>query len=182
MQVVCLNLAAFSQQVQNIGQRIAGSDELSLNIEPIQIGTPIFATSEMLTQARKHVREKREPFYTSWTKTLLNANRTINSDPYQKSNHTEFFRSGIHHGGIARDAAIVYVITGDIKYADKSRNIILSWAATNEEKPTRIDARFNEKGIIGSPAGLVIGRVVTSFCYAYSLVYSHLSEEDKIRD
>ena len=69
-------------------------------------------------------------------------------------------------------AALVYALTGDEKYADCALKFLLAWAKDAQKNPN--PGSHHPLG-----QGLVISRVMTIFCYAYSLIYDRISEADR---
>jgi hypothetical protein len=137
-------------------------------------GPVVFVTDDMLREAKEKVAGKLEPFYTAWKNTEIRAIHSLNKVyvPYQGTKYLDYFHTGRAHGYIARDNALVYALTGEEQFAEKTRQMLLDWA--NNAKTNTNPAGENPNG-----QGLVVARVMTIFCYAYSLIYNYLDEIDR---
>jgi hypothetical protein len=133
----------------------------------------LFTTDEMLAEAKERIMCQEEPFYTAWIKVKSQADAALNRHftPYLGSTYQKYFDTGLEHSFAARDTALGWALTGDVAYAEKARQIMLDWARS---------AQINTDPANSEPQGqgLVIGRVMTVFCYTYSLLYPYLNAED----
>lgn len=134
----------------------------------------LFATPQMLADARTRISGGQDPWKQAWQRTLERANHALNAvpAPYQGPLHILYFNTGTAQAGLARDAAMAFALSGEAKYADAARNMLLAWAG---------DARKNVNPGSAHPLGqgLVISRVMAIFCYAYTLIYDHLSDAER---
>lgn len=141
---------------------------------------PVLLTTEAaLELARQRVEEGKEPFLTAWRKTHQRADRALREGfvPYQGTEYTSYFRTARHQSQMARDLALAFHVTGESRYGDRAREILLAWAKEFEDTynfPKAYPASDEPHG-----AGLVIGRTVVVFADAYALLYPRLSESDR---
>lgn len=134
----------------------------------------IFTTEAEIARAIRRVAERQEPFYGSWMRTKAAADAALEKTyvPEQSYNHETYFGIARPQAQDARDLALAARITGDERYADKSREILRLWAE---------DAIAGHYPGWGSPhqMGLVIGRVVPIFADAYAMVWDRLPSEER---
>lgn len=141
-------------------------------------GPVLFATAEMIDEARKRVAAGRDPWSTAFEHTKSRAINGLDPDfiPYQKGDYLPYFRTARRQGGYAIQLGVAYAITGKEQFAAKAREILLEWADDAVENGHDNPAANSDAG-----QGLVIGRAMTKFCYAYTLVWEALSDEDRDR-
>lgn len=139
----------------------------------------LLTTDEMLELARSRVKEGKEPFLTSWRKTLQRADQALREDldPYQGTDYTRYFRTARAQSQAARDLALAFHVTGNSRYAERARGILLAWAEEFEKTSNFPDSY--PASDVPHGAGLVIGRTVVVFGDAYALLYAELSEPDR---
>lgn len=163
-----------SGTVVSVGKDSNSVGNSSANGKGFPVSGPVlFTTPEMIQTAKLRVEHKEEPFYSAWLGVKGNADASLgrNYVPYQKEGYLKYFHTGRAQGFDARDLGLAYSITGEIKYAEKAKQILLAWAK---------DAQINSQPASSKPIdrGLVIARVMTIHTYAYSLVYDQLTQED----
>lgn len=123
---------------------------------------------------RERVESREEPFYTAWLLIKEEADAALDKTyvPRQDEHHGRYFNLALDHGHDVRNLALAFHVTGDEKYAEKSREILRLWAE---------DALASPYPSTGSPhsAGLVIGRVIPIFADAYALLYGQMGTEER---
>lgn len=134
----------------------------------------VLTTDAQLDRAVDRVATAEEPFYGSWVKTLAQADAALPKayTPQQSNNHVTYFGLGKTHAQDVRALVIAYRVTGNEAYATKARSILLAWAA---------NAAVSPPPAAGAPhaAGLVVGRVMTTFADGYAMLYPELSAADR---
>lgn len=132
----------------------------------------IFATDEMLQVARERIAEDLDPWAFAWARLENRVNNNLNADfsPYMGPDYDTYWKTANRAAGFARDMAFAYSISSKLEYAEKAKKILLDWALVDDPKPAAM-APINR--------GLVIARATTTFCYAYSLVYDYLDEQER---
>jgi hypothetical protein len=133
----------------------------------------LFVTDEMLEQARYLIAEKVEPFYSAWINTKDRADYGLKQRfmAYMGTDYMGYYLAALQSATHARDMALVYAITGEEKYAEKSKEILLAWTPHKAQDVA-----------IGSGAenqGLVVARATTTFADVYSLIYDYLQPDDR---
>ena len=159
-------------------------DTASETIRPIVLVGP-----EELARLKKNAASKKPPFSTAWDKLLADANKALTTEypPYTGSNSVDFAAGGVAAAAAVRDLCLVYEVTGEDRYADKAKSIIVSWA-THEPQPGRNLEKEpyagQGHGATIAGLGLNVGSFARSMASAYSLVWPHLSgaERSAIKD
>lgn len=147
-------------------------------------GPVIWTTDEMLDRVAQRVAAQEEPFYTAWVNTLARADEALGMQfkPYNGFGFNFFFRTARDHAKYVRDLGIVYRVTGDQRYADKAKEILMDWARDVNEYDYPED---RARGYAPYPAsqlphasGLVIGRVISIFADGYAIVWDEFSDDE----
>lgn len=149
--------------------------ENSVNLErPV-----VLTTDEILEEARRKVAANHGPAAKAWGKTLERAKLALTKEfvPYQESEYLRYYRTGRDQAQFIRDLAIVHRVTGEPRYAERGREILLDWARDFQRHydfPRQYPASE-----IPHASGLVIGRTVTIFADAYALLWPELSPRER---
>jgi hypothetical protein len=131
----------------------------------------LFSNQDMLEEAKRHIDQQKEPYYTSWIKTKENADKWLGKLPNPQE-FDSYWKPGMSHAFAARDIGLVYALFGAEDYAEKAKEILFLWADVSESK-------LDEGGDDLTIRGLKVGRAMTVFCYAYTLIFDTLSNRDK---
>lgn len=134
----------------------------------------VLTTTADLDTARQRIEQRIEPLYSTWLKTLAQADDSLPRppDPYQGTDHEEYFRVGTRQGIQARSLALVFRLEGERQYADKARELLLAWANERRQYPFNLSEPSHS-------AGLVIARVVVVFADAYALLYDKFDASER---
>lgn len=146
---------------------------------PTMKGPVTFASAGEIAAARENIYSTTDPWKSAWTYSLAQANAALTADancpsfpPAPDTNQfAEQWNPAINAGLLAKYSAFAYQMTGYTPYADKARQILLSWAAGWQDPYSDPSNDTNR--------GIWIGRPAASFCYAYSLIYDYLSSSDR---
>lgn len=132
----------------------------------------VFATDEMIQAARERIAEDLDPWAFAWARLENRVKNNLNAEfnPYMGPDYDTYWKTANRAAGFARDMAFAYRISDNLEYAEKAKQILLDWALVEDPKPAAM-APINR--------GLVIARATTTFCYAYSLVYDYLDEQER---
>jgi hypothetical protein len=134
----------------------------------------LLVTPSMLAEARGHLTAKQAPWTVAGEKTLAHAVAELKRppDPYQGEQYLPYFHTGRRQAGYARDCALAFHLTGEARFADKARQVMLAWATDFEKNPSPAsDHPINQ--------ALVIARVMVVFANVYSLVYEQIGDNDR---
>lgn len=139
----------------------------------------VLTTDLMLEEARRKIGADDGPVGRAWDKTLERAELALNKEfvPYQETEYLRYYRTGRDQAQFIRDLAIAHRLTGEKRYADRGREILLEWAREFQRHydfPRRYPASE-----IPHASGLVIGRTVTIFADAYALLWPELSLQER---
>lgn len=151
--------------------------ETELAEAPVESRPVLFATEELLETARQRVQDGRDPWLTAFQQTEQRANRGLDNtfEPYQKAEYLTYYRTARRHALSAIEMGMTYAITREQRYADRAGDILLAWAKDAVQDGNDDPARDTPTG-----QGLVIGRAMTQFSYAYTLVWETLPAEDRV--
>jgi hypothetical protein len=116
-------------------------DEASTRAKSVNSATSrpiVLVGPEELARLRKNAASKNPPLSTAWKNLLADANKALTSDysPYIGSNSVEFAASGLAAGAAIRDLCLVFEVTGERRYANKAKSIMVAWA-THQPQPGR---------------------------------------------
>lgn len=143
----------------------------------------LFVTPQRIARVRARVAdasdaERGEPWYRAWEKTRESAEASLDwtSEPYLGPER-RFWPAAGEAGNRARDLAMTHAVTGEPRYADKARDILLAWADSPDPDPMP----GRNGGFWPMWSGLVVARSVVSFCYAYSLVFDSMTPDERER-
>lgn len=148
------------------------------DVEPDGQGFPvagpvILTTDAMLDRARDRVERAEEPFITAWERTKSAADGALDREPepYHGADYLRYYRTGRGQGHDVRHLAVAHAVTGEQAYADKAREYLAAWAADGIGSHPGSDSPHS--------SGLVIGRVITMWADAYSIVYDEMSQDER---
>ncbi|WP_206028752.1 alginate lyase family protein [Thalassoroseus pseudoceratinae] len=139
---------------------------------------------EELARLRKNSASKKSHLSTAWQNLQADANKALTTEysPYIGSNSVEFAASGLAAGAAIRDLCLVFEVTGERRYAERARAIMVAWA-THQPQPGRNlekePYRGQSHGATMAGLGLNVGVFARSMANAYSLVWPHLSETER---
>lgn len=149
----------------------------SLGAENKSSASPvIFTPPSLLEAARKRLGTPgKERWDAAWKHTYTHAaaNLETSPHPYQGPLYQRYYDIGIKQAAIARDSALVFALTGDERFLNKAGEFLMAYARDGESN--RDPARERKR----TDQAMVIARVMTTFCYAYSLVHSALGEGER---
>jgi hypothetical protein len=138
-------------------------------------GPIVFAAPAMLEAAKRRLAAPlNDGWDAAWKVTFTRATGSLKltPEPYQGTEYLRYFHTGIGEAGFARDAALVFALTGDDRFLGRARESLLAYARDTEQNPTPAAKEPTSQG-------LVIARVMAIFCYAYSLIYDALKSPDR---
>ncbi len=147
-----------------------GQDSVSAKA-PVLLVTP-----KMLTETRGLLEGKEAAWTSAWEKTRTRAMDSLKviPEPYQGEEYLRYYRTGRGQAGLARDTAVTFALTGEARFADKAKQMLLAWAADFEKNSSPAsDHPINQ--------ALVIARVMVVFCNAYSLIFETTSPSERRR-
>lgn len=124
---------------------------------------------EDISVMQENVASGKEPWAGSWKKLQDRLSVCFKNGwkpkVYTGSHSFEFYQAAIESGCYARDLAIAYHISKDLKYADKSLEIIDAWTFQKEPAGTWFDPEIRYPN-----TGMEVARASFAFLYAYDLL------------
>lgn len=118
---------------------------------------------------RINVMSGEEPFASCFRSLMEKCAPAINggwsSKPYTGTDGMGFYRGGQRDGGMARDLAILYQITGNDSYADAAVDILEKWLMSDTFPGLKMT-----DGEDGHGNGMLASRGIFPFLYAYDLL------------
>lgn len=128
----------------------------------------------MIATAAERIGREEAPFLQAWQESRKAADTALLRDyvAYTGSNMGQYWRAGREHGFASRHLTLAHQLTGDSRYGEKARDILLAWARAMQVNP-------NPAGANQSGQGLVLGRVLSIFCDTYAMLYPDLSADDR---
>ena len=111
-----------------------GSGNSPQSILPPKRSAIVLVGPEELARLKER-RIKKATVQPAWDK-LLDANKALTTEypPYTGSNSVDFAAGGVAAAAAVRDLCLVYEVTGEDRYADKAKSIIVSWATTSRNR------------------------------------------------
>jgi hypothetical protein len=129
----------------------------------------LILSKQDISQMRENINSGAEP----WNETWIGFKRKVDNylsptwktDVYVGSDITVFYSKTIRDASAARDLALAYHITKDIKYAEASVSIIEAWLA-----PETLPASYFDPEIAFPNLAMMVARSTFPFLYAYDLL------------
>lgn len=119
---------------------------------------------------RDNAKSGSEPFASCFSALCLKTQEALEGgwkpDPYTGKNGMEFYRHCQRDGGMARDLALLWHITGNDIYSSAAVDILKEWTRQDEYAGIRIDETTKTEG----GAGMFVSRGIFPFLYAFDLL------------
>jgi hypothetical protein len=137
-----------------------------------------------LARLRRNAASKEEPFASAWEHVLTEADGALSADAevHTGTDSVELRFAGMRAMRRVRDLCLVHLVTGEARYAEKARELFMAWPS---QQPVPGSALVREKytgqshgGTIAG-LGLNVGLLAVDTANAYSLVWDHLSDQER---
>ena len=150
-------------------------------------GAPVLITDEMIETVRGRVASGREPWAGLWEEMRSAAGRCGRREakPYTGENSSELRAAALGDARPARDAAVVYRVSGDASALEAARRVLLAWADTRPFPGTTLAWQPYgpdvPEGRRNANAGLNIALTAFQFALVYGLIDETLEVQERER-
>ncbi len=164
----------------------------------------VFTTDEQISRACDRINDRTEPFHTSYRATINRANVALDKPtvnvcetriitdasriwddrlkPYCGRNHRTFFNHVQTQATYARDLAVAFQVTGDLRYADRAIEFLDQWTRQSRRYPhSGVDDCGPNGDQCYHATGLVLGMSAVVFGDVYALVYERMTSAERAR-
>ncbi len=154
---------------------VAGNLCLAERITVAEITAPhprLLVNSKLIAEIKADIKAARQPRTDALLSVKTNIDKIIESNrkfaPYTGNEPYTFFVACSRDSEPARDMALLYLVTGDQKYADNALKLLNGWAGAEPMPITQFDPLNST-----SSAGMLIGRSVMQFVQVYDMLYDY---------
>ena len=152
-----------------------------ITIAPITAPHPrLLVNAELIAEIKADIKAKRQPRTDALLSVKTNVDKIIESnrkfEPYTGSAPYTFYTACCRDSEPARDMALIYLITGDQKYADHALRMLNGWAGAEPMPASKFDPADSP-----SSASMLVGRSMMQFVQVYDMLYDYpgFSEQQK---
>ncbi len=133
-------------------------------------GPRIYSDETTMDKVKERINIAWEPYQKSWEETKKRADDALTKEfKIVLVGYLTYFNNAISVAGYVRDLAFVYGVTGEEKYAQRARDILMEWASVDDPNPV---ADVVDKG-------LVVSRAMVTFAYGYTLMYDYFTDSER---
>lgn len=137
-------------------------------------------SDEFFDEMRRKIALNKLPYKRSWESVKDNADIALEKMPklvlYGRTGTGAFFDSALACGGVVRDAAFVWRVTGEEKYAKLAKEVLFQWVGA--ENPCPPNRAYMDNGYTYFD-GLTVSRAFVPYLFGYSYLYPYLTEEER---